>query len=287
MALTAVTIATQARAWDSRTHQLITRLAIEALPPSAVKTFFTRNRNQLEEYSIWPDTVLRQEYGDAEARRHYINLEYFGTDPFSKLDPSLATMEREFGHRRMMMAGTLPWTVEAYAEQSSSAWRAGDCNAVLRDSGLLAHYVGDASQPLHSTEHYDGYAGDRGVHHRFEGAVDHDVGAVEDAARPQVRIARLDSVWTPTIDEIRRANGLIDDVLQSDRAVRAEGSYGEYRYNRALMQRDLPMAARQVADAASNLGSIWLHEWEGAGSPAACSASLQPQAPVRHYLPGF
>jgi hypothetical protein len=41
----------------------------------------------------------------------------------------------------------------------------------LRDIGVWSHYVGDASQPLHTSAHYDGwdrYANSKGIHSRFE-----------------------------------------------------------------------------------------------------------------------
>jgi hypothetical protein len=53
--------------------------------------------------------------------------------------------------------------------------------------------------------------------------------------------------------------------------VRAELGSSRYSYDRALMDRDLTMVARQVARASSTLASIWLFEWRQAGSPASCT----------------
>jgi len=258
-------------AWDSHTHKLITRLAVEALPPSPLAQTFAHNERQLEEYSVDPDTVLRAQYGEAEARRHYIDLEYFGAFPFAALEPNFATMETKFGARRLEMSGTLPWTIEAYANQAGLAWRKGDCAAMLRYSGYMAHYVGDSTQPLHTTKYYDGYAGDGGVHRRFEGAADRYVREIEPLARPQVRIETIESVWTPVIAEIRDAYQLFPTVVSSDRAVRAELGRSRYGYDRALMDRDLTMVARQVARASSTLASIWLFEWRNVDSPTSCT----------------
>jgi hypothetical protein len=264
-------LSSSAFAWDSHTHKLITRLAVEALPPSPFAQTFAHNEPQLEEYSIDPDTVLRSLYGEAEARRHYIDLEYFGVFPFAALEPNFAAMETKFGARRMEMSGTLPWTIETYANQAGSAWRNRDCAAMLRYSGYMAHYVGDSTQPLHTTKYYDGYAGDGGVHRRFEGAADRYVREIEPLAHPQVHIETIDSVWTPVIAEIRDAYQLVPTVISSDRAVRAELGRSRYGYDRALMDRDLTMVARQVARASSMLASIWLFEWRTAGSPTSCT----------------
>lgn len=271
-----------AAAWDSRTHRLITRLAIDALPPSPLKDAFESGKWALQEYSVEPDTVLRPEYGHAEEIHHYIDLEHFGPHPFANLSPDFVTMERRFGASTLNRGGTLPWAIEADASRLAELWRERDCGAMFRMAGYLAHYVGDASQPLHTTEYYDGYTyADRGMHRRFEGAVDRDVREIEEAARPRVHIGQIDSVWTPVIDEIKQANALIPEVVQSDRATRKRTGYSRGAYNQALMAQDSPMVARQVADAASVLASIWLYEWKQAGSPAECVGQA-PYVGYRH-----
>src|SRR5438309_6885226 len=59
-ALTIAAISSPAHAWDSRTHQMITRLAIMALPKSPIGDLLKHNDGQLEVFSVWPDTVLKQ-----------------------------------------------------------------------------------------------------------------------------------------------------------------------------------------------------------------------------------
>jgi Zinc dependent phospholipase C len=273
VAASLVLVALFARAaygWDSATHRLITRLAIESMPASALKTALVSNESALERFSVEPDTILRREYGEAEARHHYINLEWFGPHPFSVLNRDFEAMRRRFGDRTLARSGTLPWTIEATADSLPAAWRRGDCAAVLRTSGYLAHYVGDASQPLHSTIHYDGYRGDRGVHKRLERAVDESVTALGQQAQTEVRIEEIDDVWTPVISEIREAHELVGDVIRNDRAARDEGDFGGQRYRHDIIHAEGPMLAGQIARAASVLGSIWLYEWRRANSPAIC-----------------
>jgi hypothetical protein len=261
-----------ADAWDSATHRAIARLAVEALPPTALKTTLAQSEAELEHHAVEPDSVLKGEYGEAEERRHYINVEWFGADPWPSLNPSIRTMRRRFGDRTINRAGTLPWTIEEVADQLGTAWRRGDCKTVLRLSGYLAHYVGDASQPLHSTINYDGYAGDHGIHARLELAVDHSLKTLEPAAAAQVHIDRLNDIWTPTIAEIRDANGLIGEVIRDDRSARDQGDFRGRDYQRAMMRADTSMFARQIARASSVLASVWVYEWQRADSPAACAS---------------
>jgi hypothetical protein len=260
-----------ASAWDSATHRAIARIAVGALPPSPLKSTLSRNEAALETHSVEPDSVLKKEYGKAEERRHYINIEWFGSDPWSALNPDIRKMRRRFTDRTLARAGTLPWTIGAVSDQLESAWRRGDCDAVLRLSGYLAHYVGDASQPLHSTINYDGYARDRGIHARIELAVDHSLPELEPMAAREVRVEDINDVWTPTIAEIRDANGLVAAVIRDDRAARDAGDYSRRDYQRAVMHADGAMFARQIARAASVLASIWLYQWHRAGSPASCA----------------
>jgi hypothetical protein len=261
-----------ARGWDSATHRAIARLAVDALPPSPLKSALSHN--ELETHSVEPDSILKKEYGKAEERRHYINIEWFGSD-WSALNPDINKMRRRFTDRTIERAGTLPWTIEAVSDQLERAWRSGDCDAVLRLSGYLAHYVGDASQPLHSTINYDGYARDRGIHARIELAVDHSLRELEPMAAREVHIEDINDVWTPTIAEIRDANGLVGAVIRDDRAARDAGAYGGRDYQHAVMREDAAMFARQIARAASVLASIWLYEWHRAGSPATCAVTVQ------------
>jgi hypothetical protein len=263
---------TRAHAWDSRTHRLIARLAIDALPESPLKRVFETHAAELQEDAVAPDEVLRPRYGQAEAIRHYIDLEDFGADPFAALQPDFAAMVSTYGAGTLTRSGTLPWTIEATAQAVGQAWRKDDCDDAILRSGYLAHYVGDATQPLHTTKYYDGYPQDRGMHARLEGAADRSVSEIEGLARPQVHTEQIDSVWPAVVGELRHSDALVSTTFEADRAARAEtGAKRGADFDRALMQRELPMIARQVAEASSVLASIWLYEWKQAGSPAACA----------------
>lgn len=283
------TLALPAGAWDSHTHRLITRLAVEAMPPSEFKTFLAKNETRLERLSVEPDSKLKKRYGEVERRRHYIDADFYGRDPFSRLDPSLAATEARFGAANVERWGTLPWTIEEFADrlgrqlsyQHRGDGDSRDCATILRLAGYLGHYVGDSTQPLHATSHFDGFARDRGVHHRIENATDHEVGRLETLARPASEMRTIDSVWDAVIAELRHSHGLVMPLIEGDRAARAQSYGGGFRsYERELMRREGSMIAGQISRAAALLASIWLQEWERAGRPAVCQAS-----PLTHRAP--
>jgi hypothetical protein len=266
--------AVPASAWDSRTHELIARLAVDALPASPLRMTLAAEENQLQQDAVAPDFELKRLNGHAEAIRHYIDLEDYGPDPFANLNPDIAVMRQRYGEATLERSGTLPWTIEQVASQIQQAWGQGDCHSAETLSGYLAHYIGDASQPLHSTRDYDGLPQDRGIHARLESAADASVNQLESLARPQVRLIPVTSVWEVSIAEIRRANALIPAITQADRAARAATPPDDYHaYDRALMAQEGPLLAAQIADASSVLASVWLYEWKAAGSPSACAGS--------------
>jgi len=126
---------TPAFAWDANTHREITFLAIETLPPSPLKNLFIKNLSRLEYFSVQPD-VIRAKYGDeSEKIRHYIDLEYYGADPFDALVPDRNAMNRRFGASMLVRSGTLPWTIVDFSNAFEQEWSRGDCNDLLRLAG--------------------------------------------------------------------------------------------------------------------------------------------------------
>ncbi|MDB5108458.1 MAG: hypothetical protein JWM69_1399 [Candidatus Binatus sp.] len=269
-----------ALAWDARTHRAITRITIEKLPPSRLKDFFVANDSNLQRLSVEPDR-LRDRYGDeAEKPRHYINVEYFGSDPWTAIVPDHRAMLARFGARTMYLAGSLPWTIDEFSTALRSAWTRGDCREVLRRAGFLSHYVGDASQPLHTTIHYDGEGSDVGVHHRIENAVDYHIKEFEGPALAEVRFKDIDAVWPIAMAEIRESNALIGQVKQADRTARA-ASHGKIsQYDAVFLDRERATVTSQLARAASVLGSIWIFEWKQAGSPRCMPEHPSASLPV-------
>jgi hypothetical protein len=267
----AAAIPGRALAWDSGTHRLVTRVAVRALPDSRPRTFFEANMDRLQQYSVDPDTKLRERYGAAETRHYYLDIEIYNSD-WSVLIPDRAAMVRKYGYKTLDRSGTLPWTIEEVAKASEGDWTRGDCDALLRESGYLAHYIGDASQPLHMTIHYDGITpADRGVHARFENAVDAETRTLTEPVERDISLAPIDQVWNPVIAEMRQAHGLIETVIDADRYARGHSSDPE-QYRELLMKQQRAMIERQLADAASVLAEVWMFEWKQAGSPHSCGA---------------
>jgi hypothetical protein len=67
--------------------------------------------------------------------------------------------------------GTLPWRVAQLYDLAVKAIKENDVRRALFYMGVMGHYVGDSSQPLHATKNYDGQLSEpplAGIHSAFE-----------------------------------------------------------------------------------------------------------------------
>lgn len=184
--------------WGSDGHRIINRLAATTLPadvPAFLRT--DAAASEIEYLGPEPDrwrSRAEPELSAAQAPEHFLDLEpadALGPLPRNRLDFEALV----FAHgQRPEKIGLQPWeTLEVWQRLKASLREyrklAADKTANPNDlhaveqvaifyAGWLGHYVGDGSQPLHTTINYDGWAlkdnpkgfsAAHGIHWRFEG----------------------------------------------------------------------------------------------------------------------
>ena len=211
----------RAHAWAETGHRMVTRLGVEALPPELPAFLRTPLAiDQITELSREPDRSkgAGQPHDADLDPGHFIDLDderrVMGGPPLSGLPRTRADYEKalqaagtdswkagylsysiiegwqqlvkDFGYWRVARVGeALSPTAEDWA------WFAADRklreSLIIRDLGVWSHYVGDGSQPLHVTIHYNGW-GDgpnpfgmtqEKIHAPFEGKFVHDTSKPE------------------------------------------------------------------------------------------------------------
>lgn len=118
---------------------------------------------------------LRSEYEQALTRAG-IDVDQAGWLPYALID-GWHQLVRDFAYWRVLDAAAARET-----DPARRAWYLEDLRRreylILRDLGVWAHYVGDASQPMHVSIHYngwgdypnpEGFTNSRQIHGRFEG----------------------------------------------------------------------------------------------------------------------
>lgn len=276
-------------AWGFTGHEMAARAATRALPRS-MPAFFLEAGDQLAYLNPEPDRWRVQEsveMNEAFAYDHYVDLENVpegaldAPDRFSYLrllyEAELDRPERD--------AGFLPYRIVELHQRLASLWRRWRSEQdplrrewleqrIVNDAGVLGHYVTDASQPHHTTIHFngwnarvpnpEGYTRDNGFHSRFER---HFVEAHVTQADVELHMKAREPDWIAT-----RAAQAAKDVPQAVRD-HIEASHAEvetlYRIERdAGFEPDLPaqadardFAAIRLAAGADMLAVLWLAAW--------------------------
>jgi hypothetical protein len=241
LVLALLILAPTVHGWWENGHFYTGRAAAEALP-AQMPAFFRQSVDRLSYLNYEPDRwknsaerATDQALYGGTSPEHYINLE--------KVPPGLLKLTNRFdflaavGRREPngSQVGTLPYrTLELFQSLRVSfrLWRAApDAGTkawieqrILDDAGILGHYVADASNPLHTTVHHNGWVSrnnrrgfttDNTLHGRFEGKfVDGHI-KIEDV-RPRVG-AQAKVIAQPReaiVQFINDSYALVDDVYR-------------------------------------------------------------------------
>jgi hypothetical protein len=164
-----------ARAWGNEGHRMINRLAAATLPADVPAFLRTETAlSEIEYLGPEPDrwrSPAEPELSAAQAPEHFIDLEpadALGSLPHRRLDFEAKVFA---AGERPEKIGLQPWETTEVWERLKAAMReyrhlaaSGQDTrpveqAILFYAGWLGHYVGDGSQPLHTTVQYNGWVG--------------------------------------------------------------------------------------------------------------------------------
>ena len=233
--------------WGNDGHRMINRLAASNLPSDVPK--FLRmgaGLNEIEYLGPEPDrwrSHSEPELSAAQAPEHFIDFE--PADALGPLPRNRLDFEAEiFAHgQRPEKIGLQPWETLEVWQRLKAAMReyrretAAKLDtqpveaAILFYAGWLGHYVGDGSQPLHTTINYDGwalkdnpkgYSTAHGIHWRFEGDFVSAAGANIQAADVEKKMSAAQPISGDVFDAyvayLRRSATQVDQVYALDKA---------------------------------------------------------------------
>jgi hypothetical protein len=276
--------------WGNEGHRLVNKLAAHGLPADVPA--FLRSEpamNEIEYIGPEPDRWRSRgepELNDAQAPEHFIDLEpadALGPLPRNRLDfESLV-----FAHgQRPEKVGLQPWeTLEIWQRlkaalreyrrlSTDQAANPNDLHSVeqvaIFYAGWLGHYVGDGSQPLHTTINYDGwvlkdnpkgFTTAHGIHWRFEGTF---VGAnisdiTADAQRKMAPLAPISGdIFDSYVAYLRHSATLIDTVYAFDK----QGAF-----DKTGTPESRAFTADRIAAGASELRDLIYTAWVESAKP--------------------
>jgi hypothetical protein len=285
-------------AWGNEGHRMVNRLAAENLPADMPAFMHTQAAiDEIEYLGPEPDRwrgTGEPELNAMQAPDHYIDLELADVIqplPHRRYDFIAAAYAASLTHPMQARdlqpehIGFQPYITNEVWERLKAAMRDyRDLNAKHEDTkpveaailfyaGWLGHYVGDGSQPLHTTVNYNGwvnkdnpngYTTDHKIHWQFEGVY---VAANIKEGDVKPMVAALHPVGNEFDDYmayLRHSNTLVERVYQLEKA---------HGFDGAGTLEAKQFTAERLAAGASMLRDLIYSAWVESAKPV----------PERHY----
>lgn len=301
-------------AWDYESHRLVNQLALASLPkdfPAFALTSAAKERIAFlaGEADRWRNSN-EDPFKNASSPDHYFDMDdlaLFGLKPetispfrydFSAQLASARALHptnfppieaaKDHDHTRALL-GFLPWAInENYAKLKSefSYLKAFEelgtaeeiANArlnIVYTMGVMGHFVGDATQPLHTTKHHHGWVGENPDHYAtnftfhawIDGGFIRRTGIKTETLLPKVRPAR--SLWTNAVTEVRPGSFSVILNFVSEQHQLVGPLYQlekEHKLspNNAGVSEGQKFISAQLLKAGQMLGDLWWSAWREA-----------------------
>ena len=317
-------IVLNAGAWDYEGHHAVNELALASLPPDfggfemtpALKARVEFLAGEPDRWRNTTDLPLKHVNGPD----HYFDLEDLPLcdltpetlpplrydfvadlararvahpEKFPAIDP-----DKDTDHTREL-DGFLPWAITEYYEKLKSDFSTlktmrqyggtpveianaeADCVYVM---GVMGHYVGDGSQPLHTTKYFNGWFGDNPkgfttrttFHAWIDGGYFKKTGGIKievlvGKIQPATRIANAaepDGIFHDVVGYLVEQNKFVEPLYQMDKDGQLTGTGDKG-------MQALPFLDGQLVKAGQMLGNIWLTAWLEAPADTYLQRQLQ------------
>lgn len=264
-ALAVLALAVRAGAWGTVGHQIVAQNYSKQLP--ADMAAFAQYDSLINAHVMDPDSRKGAQY-PAESYRHFLDIDWYPAFFTNSLTHDRNALAAQYTDYTVLHNGTQPWAEDTTMTALRDSMRAGYWNGAALLVADLAHYVGDAHQPLHCTKNYDGqYTGNNGVHSRYETTMLNTYGStiVIPLAGGAVLIPNtVDSVFS----FITRGWARVDTVLHADtQAKLASGGQFNATYYASLWTQLQGITVDQFTRACVSLASLVYTAWDNAGRP--------------------
>lgn len=261
---------------------MVATLGSEVMPQV---DFFARNADSMGILTNVPDNTWKIGASrEQEAPLHWFEPDsyYSNVGQFDLIPHQYTQALQQFGQATLTKNGLAPWRILQTYDLLVSALKKRDFATALQMAGVMSHYVGDLSQPLHVTKNYDGQeSGQKGLHSYFESqnlslhGLSEEQAKVQEGARALLAKPKFVSQFEgPITDvvfrELLRAYARVAEILDNDKKFGRKGQGAELQYQIAL---------ERLSDGAASLALILNRAWIEAGLERGEGSSLHVPTP--------
>jgi hypothetical protein len=250
----------KAEAWGARGHQIVSYVGADV----SGESFWVANVETMRTLSTVPDRLWK----DPKTKKYEGPTHFFQADAYVedinrcedllKFPSKYSDAVDEYGPATIQKNGTAPWRIVQMYDLALSAFRRGDMETGVQMVGMMSHYIGDLSQPLHVSENYDGkQTGQSGIHSWFESS------NIGNETKTRLTVTERAQALLQDEDFLRESSGPLADVINHE-VVRSLEKRDEVLQNDARLGRksakakktQLDLAEDRMADGAAVLAIV-------------------------------
>jgi hypothetical protein len=302
----ALCLQSSAHAWGDKGHEMINRLAAEAMP-SETPRFFRAAVERLAYLGPDPDRWSAADPSRVDALNaatrpdHFLDMEFVAgfSLPRTRYDYMRALEANGVvtGDVKLETPGFLPYRIAELAQmlrRDWELWRVAPAKTraekerrrqiqenIIHVAGILGHYVADGSNPHHTTWHYngwvearepnpEGFTTERGIHARFENDFVNQAVEIADV-RPLVAPPRaVSDFFGDTLTYLRASHDHLRELYRLDK----RNAFQVAPANTAANAEGKRFAAERLAAGAAMLRDIWMEAMKDSAPRSALGSRL-------------
>lgn len=262
-------------AWGYKGHRMINEKAAILLD-GELGFFVNKHKNALKWYGAVPDYI--KTFHPEEKPLHFFDADYYDEYPFKNIPMNFERFKEKYGSEKLTKMGTAPWAIQKSCNEIIYYLKNARLDEAIFHMGVLAHYVADIHNPLHTILNYDGQlTGNKGVHFRWEVRLFNEY---VESITPIGEIKKIDSPVGYAMDIVRESYKDHKRILDGDTKARKVltheqqkklSSYDvlnfENEYLEILNYETIDLLNERLGKSVVRIAAYWQYCWDMAGKP--------------------
>src|SRR6188472_448606 len=259
-------ISLHAFCWGFYGHKKINYFSVFLLPPEMMQ-LYKPNIDFIAEHAVDPD--MRRYAIAQEGPRHYIDIDHYGSYPYTELPKKWNDAVAKFSEDSLMQYGIVPWWVQTMLYKLTDAFKEKQQSKILKLSAEIGHYIADAHVPLHANSNHNGqFTDQRGIHGFWESRI------------PELLAGKeWDFFWKRVLESAKASDSVLLFEKELSKSFPADQKFSFEDRNGTIIRQYSSafsiaydkklngMIERRMRQSIYAIASFWYTAWVNAGQP--------------------